>query len=84
MSPERLYDDGVHGMFRERQGDLRMGMPQGWHRRQAMLLASQLPEDQGDAQLIMQAVRELLDTFMDHPEQVPALRPKNVLPFISG
>jgi hypothetical protein len=61
-----------------------MGMPLAWHRRQAMMLASQLPENPADAQLVVQAITELLHTFMagapaDEPE-----RPSNVLPFAAG
>lgn len=57
-----------------------MGMPQSWHRRQALMLASQLPENLADAHLIMQAVTELLDTFMAKATHSDA-RPSNVLPF---
>jgi hypothetical protein len=35
-----------------------------WHRRQAMMLAAQLPENLADAKLIIEAVEELLDTFL--------------------
>ncbi len=61
-----------------------MGMPLGWHRRQAMLLASQLPENQADAQLIIQAVIELMETYMAKAPAVEPDRPTNVLPFVSG
>jgi hypothetical protein len=61
-----------------------MERPNNWHRRQAMMLASQLPEDVTDAKLIVEAVRELLDTFMleDAPKAVQ--RATNVLPFAAG
>ncbi len=36
---------------------------EGWHRRQAMVLAGQLPESIVDARLVLQAVGELLDGF---------------------
>lgn len=58
----------------------RMGMPSGWHRRQALMLASQLPENLADAQLVMQAVTELLDTFLAKAP-LEESRPSNVLPF---
>jgi len=55
-----------------------------WHRRQALILASQLPEDVTDAKLIVAAVKELLDTFMVEQSEKPIDRPNNVLPFASG
>lgn len=61
-----------------------MGTPLPWHRRQAMMLASQLPEDIADARLVVQAVMELLETFLaDESTQQPT-RPANVLPFTAG
>ena len=61
-----------------------MERPSNWHRRQALMLASQLPEDVTDAKLIVEAVRELLETFMieDPPNAVE--RASNVLPFSAG
>lgn len=58
-----------------------MGNPLPWHRRHALYLASQLPEKQADAELVLQAVRELLDKFMSKEvvEEVPL--PENVLAF---
>jgi hypothetical protein len=53
-----------------------------WHRRQALMLASQLPENSADARLIIQAVTELLDTFMsDTADTADTDRPSNVVPF---
>jgi hypothetical protein len=51
-----------------------------WHRRQALMLATQLPENSADARLVIQAVTELLDTFMTEPADI-ADRPSNVVPF---
>jgi hypothetical protein len=48
------------------------------------MLASQLPEDTVDAKLIVQAVRELLDTFMIEEPPKAVERVKNVLPFAAG
>ena len=59
-------------------------MPQTWHRRQAMVLAGQLPENTEDALLILQAVHELVSTFLSaHPETIQqvANMASNVLPF---
>ena len=61
-----------------------MGIPLAWHRRQALLLASQLPENTVDAYLVLKAVTELMDTFIvKAPSEEPA-KSSNVLPFISG
>lgn len=57
-----------------------MGMPQNWHRRQALMFASQLPENQADAHLIIQAMTELVDTFLSRTSGEDT-RPNNVLPF---
>ena len=55
-------------------------MPLNWHKRQAMVLAGQLPENTEDALLVLQAVQELVRTFLDDHHEVPA-RPSNILPF---
>ncbi len=53
-----------------------------WHRRHALMLASQLPENTADARLVIQAVTELLDTFMaDTANTADTDRPSNVVPF---
>jgi hypothetical protein len=58
-----------------------MGTPLGWHRRQALVLASQLPESQADALLVLQAARELVEKFLlDCPEE-PGPLAANILPF---
>lgn len=61
-----------------------MGMPLAWHRRQAMLLASQLPENPDDAHLVVQAITELLETFLAQGPADQAARPSNVLPFVAS
>lgn len=58
-----------------------MGMPQIWHRRQAMVLAGQLPENPDDALLVLQAMHELLETFLNVSQVAPAATASNVLPF---
>lgn len=59
-------------------------MPAPWHRRQAMMLASQLPENHADAVLVVQAVRELLDTFLAAGAAEIAEAASNILPFTAG
>jgi hypothetical protein len=45
-----------------------------WHRRQAITLASQLPDNPADALMVLQAARELVETFLqpDTPEPAKA------------
>ncbi len=45
-----------------------------WHRRQALMFASQLPETPADALAILECVRELVTTFLksDAPEPAKA------------
>lgn len=61
-----------------------MGIPLAWHRRHALLLASQLPENVADAKLVVQAITELLDTFMAAAPPNEMDKPSNVLPFAAG
>jgi hypothetical protein len=61
-----------------------MGMPLAWHKRQALMLAAQLPENIKDARLVLEALSELLDTFLEgQPQDEPEMA-SNVLPFASG
>jgi hypothetical protein len=50
-----------------------------WHRRQAMMLASQLPENATDANAVIQALRELVDSWL-YIEAPPA--PSKVLSIV--
>jgi hypothetical protein len=60
-----------------------MGMPQSWHRRQAMVIAGQLPENTEDALLVLAAVHELVATYLAKSEHDrPCLKVAgNILPF---
>jgi len=58
-----------------------MGIPSLWHRRHAIMLAGQLPEDTADARLVVQAIQELLDTFLKGNQGQEPVRADNVLPF---
>lgn len=58
-----------------------MGTPLGWHRRQALVLASQLPDNQADALLVLQAARELVEKFLLETPEEPGQLAANVLPF---
>lgn len=61
-----------------------MGMPLAWHRRQAMMLAAQLPENNTDARLVVEAIRELMDTFLAQVPEKGTELAQNVLPFVSS
>jgi hypothetical protein len=62
------------------------GMPLGWHRRHALVMAGQLPENTEDARLVLIALHELVDNFLAQSsfdaEESP--RAANVLPFGSS
>jgi len=60
-----------------------MGMPLAWHRRHALTIASQLPDNVADARLILAAVSELVDDFLSKSDPGDQERAKNVVPFVS-
>jgi hypothetical protein len=47
-----------------------------WHRRQALMLASQLPEGRDDALAVLDCVRELVATFLQSDTPEPAAKAK--------
>jgi hypothetical protein len=61
-----------------------MGIPAAWHRRQALMLASQLPEKTEDARMVLQALEELLETFLIREGEDSTPRAANVLPFAAS
>ncbi len=55
---------------------------QNWHRRQAMTLVSQLPDVTEDALLVLEAAKELVETFLvEHDGDASPKRAQNVLSF---
>ena len=49
------------------------------------MLAAQLPENTADAKLVLQAMADLMENFLDkNDDEIPAARPSNVLPFAAG
>lgn len=60
---------------------MKLGMPLQWHRRQAIVLASQLPDTTADALLVLQALNELVDTFLVAHEAGQETLGVNILPF---
>lgn len=53
----------------------------GWHKRQAIILAGQLPDNTADALLVLQAAKELIDSFLVGSVEKDAPKAGNVLPF---
>jgi hypothetical protein len=47
-----------------------------WHRRQALCIASQLPEGDGDALAVLECVRELVASFLQSDTPEPAAKAK--------
>jgi hypothetical protein len=58
-----------------------MGNPLAWHRRHALVIAGQLPENTADAKLVLQAVQELVDDFLSKGREPEGPHAANVLPF---
>lgn len=58
-----------------------MGIPLQWHRRQALTLASQLPDNTADALLVLQSMQELVERFLIGPDEEAQPMAANVLPF---
>jgi hypothetical protein len=46
---------------------------QPWHKRHAMILAGQLPDNQEDALIVLRLTTQLVTDFLAHPE--PAQKP---------
>lgn len=49
-----------------------------------MMLAGQLPENTRDAELVLQAVQELMETFLKGNRDQAPKRAENVLPFAAS
>lgn len=58
-----------------------MGTPLAWHKRHALTIAGQLPENTTDALLILEAAQELVERFLSADEDTRPKRAANVLPF---
>jgi hypothetical protein len=57
------------------------GAPLHWHKRHAILMASQLPDGHADAMLVIEALRELAESYLHSgPAEVGSPAP-NVLTF---
>jgi hypothetical protein len=47
-------------------------MAENWHRRQALCLASQLPDTASDANAVIRELQNLVDTWLHVAEPAPA------------
>jgi len=57
------------------------GMPLQWHKRHAIIMASQLPDSHADAMLVIEALKDLAESFLHAgPAEAGAPAP-NVLTF---
>ena len=54
-------------------------MAENWHKRHALMLGSQLPENASDGNAIIRELQSLVDTWL-HPADVPA--PSKVLALV--
>lgn len=66
-----------------------MGMPVRrpllWHRRLAMIMGGQLPEEPADAEMVMLALHELRDDYLSRSDPADeAPRSNNIIPFGAG
>lgn len=61
-----------------------MGIPLSWHRRHALMLASQLPENTADAELVLEAMQELVHMFLARAPKSDKDRANNVLSFAAS
>jgi hypothetical protein len=55
-----------------------------WHRRQAIVLASQLPDNTADAVMVLQALKELVETFLMSADGTTDALAANALAFRGG
>jgi hypothetical protein len=53
---------------------------ESWHRRHAVMLASQLPEGIEDARIVLRLTTELVNDFLDQPEAERPAKPALVVP----
>lgn len=47
-----------------------MGKDQGWHRRQAIQIAAQLPDDPADALIVLGLAKNLVESFLQAPRDL--------------
>lgn len=58
-----------------------MGMPLQWHRRHAIMLAGQLPDNTDDALIVIQAMKDLVESYLMAVPDAAGAPADNVLPF---
>jgi hypothetical protein len=52
-----------------------MANEEPWHRRHALLLASQLPQHSADAMIVLEAMMRLVSEFVSEPEPEKKVAP---------
>jgi hypothetical protein len=55
---------------------------ESWHRRHAVMLASQLPDGIEDALIILRLITELVNDFLAQPEPERPAKPALVVPIV--
>lgn len=58
-----------------------MGKPTNFHKRTAMMLAAQLPDDKQDCQMVLIALSDLVERFLSDSGKTAEIA-QNVLPFL--
>lgn len=58
-----------------------MGMPLQWHRRHAVTLASQLPDNLDDALIVIEAMKDLVEQYLKAVPEEAKTPPANVISF---
>lgn len=58
-----------------------MGMPLQWHKRHAIMLASQLPDSSDDALIVIAELKLLVESYLMASPVAQEDLPANVLPF---
>jgi hypothetical protein len=47
-------------------------MSENWHKRHALMLASQLPDNASDARAVLRAVQDIVDTWLHVEREAPS------------
>jgi hypothetical protein len=56
-------------------------MAEKWHKRHALMLGSQLPENASDANAVIRELQDLVDSWL-HPAEAQIPAPSNVLALV--
>jgi hypothetical protein len=61
-----------------------MSKNDNWHRRHAIQIAAQLPEDAKDALIVLDLAKSLVETFLAEGEDQPALARRSLVAVPGG